>query len=382
MEMIGDNLSAIEAEVADVCGVLNVAHARLVRLTARLLASGDWKGIGIRSPEQWLAWHTGLSPERARQIVTVARRRTELPSVTTSLDEGELSIDQAVAVSKYTPADNEASVATFAKFTTVRQLRSTLSRYSFGPDANGAVAESTLPDHSTDPLAAERSGQLSGADREAVAPTRVSMCSDGSRFILRVDAPVDVGALLEKAIREAKDALIQAGHQAVTLGDGVVEVCHRSLCTISDVGRQSRYRVYVHLDTEGAWLNGGGVLPKALADKVMCDGVLQPVWLRGGKPVNVGRSQRIVPDRTRRFVVDRDRGCRFPSCGSKYWLEVHHIKHWREGGLTDTYNLVCLCPFHHDGHHRGDFLISGDADDPGGLSFTDLTGALIAAIRP
>ncbi len=40
----------LEAEMAEVCGVLNAATARLVALVARVLATEAWHGWGIRSP--------------------------------------------------------------------------------------------------------------------------------------------------------------------------------------------------------------------------------------------------------------------------------------------------------------------------------------------
>ena len=94
------------------------------------------------------------------------------------------------------------------------------------------------------------------------------------------------------------------------------------------------------------------------------------MWERAGVPVSVGRSLRIVPERTRRLVLDRDRGCRFPGCVATAHLEVHHVVHWAHGGRTDLDNLVALCPFHHDAHHAGEFGIGGDANGPGGLVFT------------
>jgi len=91
----------------------------------------------------------------------------------------------------------------------------------------------------------------------------------------------------------------------------------------------------------------------------------------------VGRAQRIVPIRTRRLVEDRDRGCRYPGCAATAHLQCHHVIHWVDGGPTDTWNLCCLCDFHHDAHHNGDFTITGDADEPGGLTFTTRYGSPI-----
>jgi hypothetical protein len=138
--------------------------------------------------------------------------------------------------------------------------------------------------------------------------------------------------------------------------------------------RRDAYRTYVHLDTEGAWLTGKPRLPKHATKKLTCDGILQPVWHTQGAPVNVGRAQRIVPPRTRRLVEDRDRGCRFPGCSATTHVECHHLIHWADGGTTDTANLCCLCDFHHDAHHDGDFTMTGNADDPAGLAFTSKGG--------
>ena len=106
---------------------------------------------------------------------------------------------------------------------------------------------------------------------------------------------------------------------------------------------------------------------------LLCDGVVQPVWEREGVPFSVGRTQRIVPERTRRLVERRDRGCRVPGCRGRF-VEVHHIVHWLEGGDTDTANLISLCPFHHRLHHQGVLGIAGNADVFDGVVFTDARG--------
>ena len=99
--------------------------------------------------------------------------------------------------------------------------------------------------------------------------------------------------------------------------------------------------------------------------------MITPVLLHAGVPVSVGRSQHIVPDRTRRVVEHRDGGCRVPGCTARHFLEVHHIIHWDDDGPTDTWNLICLCPHHHRLHHQGKLGIVGNADTPGGVTFTD-----------
>jgi hypothetical protein len=97
------------------------------------------------------------------------------------------------------------------------------------------------------------------------------------------------------------------------------------------------------------------------------------VWERDGKPVSVGRTQRIVPQRTRRLVEDRDKGCRYPGCPVTGHVEIHHIYHWLHGGETNYDELISLCGRHHDAHHRGEFdIVIGD--QPGVFRFLGRRG--------
>ncbi|MHB1474656.1 MAG: HNH endonuclease signature motif containing protein [Dermatophilaceae bacterium] len=410
-----------EQELASLCGVLNASYARLVAIVAGALVDESWAIAGVRSPEHWLTMRAGLSPFRARQVVAVARRAGELPSVMGEFADGQLSLDQVMVVARYAPAHVEASVAEFAVHASVPQLRRALSHYSFDPPAEPGHAQSTTTrDDNTGTGNAEagnaeagnaEAGDAEAGDAEAGnkaagdiktgdtaaggttagdppgwngfalvedragAPAELSMSYDEwGRFTMRFSAPADLGALVEAALNEGKDALFRAGRPEVTFGDAMVEIAQRSLGAVTSINRRDAFRTYVHLDTEGGWLTGKPRLPAHLVDKLTCDGILQPVWHTQGAPVNVGRAQRIVPTRTRRLVEDRDRGCRFPGCPATAHCECHHLIHWVDGGPTDTWNLCCLCPFHHGAHHDGEFTVSGNANNPGGLTFTTKSG--------
>ncbi len=116
---------------------------------------------------------------------------------------------------------------------------------------------------------------------------------------------------------------------------------------------------------------------------VGCDARIRPVLEAGGKAVSVGRAFRTVPDRTRIVIEERDRGCRVPGCDRSRWLHIHHIRHWEDGGGSDTDNLMALCHRHHRLHHLGKLGIEGNADDPNGIHFTDERGRpLDATGRP
>ncbi len=105
------------------------------------------------------------------------------------------------------------------------------------------------------------------------------------------------------------------------------------------VERRERFRINLFLDPAASptatWINGIGV-PEAIARLCTCDGTISPVFVDDSLPVSVGRSQRIVPERTRRAVLHRDKKCRNPLCAATRGLEVHHVVHWHDLGGTDT----------------------------------------------
>lgn len=84
-------------------GQLAQLHAELVDLTAQVIATNAWAGEGIVSPEHWLMLRCALSPVRAREIVTIARRQGDFPELERRLHSGSISVDQLVVVAKHVP---------------------------------------------------------------------------------------------------------------------------------------------------------------------------------------------------------------------------------------------------------------------------------------
>lgn len=336
-------------------GQIAQLHAEMIQVASQAIDDDTWAGAGIRSVEHFLEIKSGLDRHTVRKIVRVARRTEELPELMQSLHKGQVTLDQAAVIATHTPASHSADVTEFAQYATVTQLRRGLSGYFHDTDGTSTP----------DPQRCESTVRLSATDDQF----RLSF----------VTSDLVAGALVEQAIREAKDALFSNGNPEATLADGLVETAHRSLAAVNEPSRNKRYQVLVHLDTEGqSWLHKAGALPQHLVNRYTCEGTLIPVWRTEGKPVAVGRGQRIVPDRVRRLIEDRDKGCRFPSCHSTGYLEVHHKDHWRDGGTTDPSNLLCLCSFHHDEHHRGAFTIDGDPERMDGLTFRNHRGWAIS----
>jgi hypothetical protein len=333
---------APETVAASLQGSINLQHARLVRHMQTVLADGSWSGSGVVSPQHWLCWRAGVSSSTARHIVMVARRASSLPTLMAAFDDGALTLDQ-VAVACRVPDWADERVTAYARQMTVRQL-TTVTRREF----------------------------LDRPAPEPVSDESVTMGQrDDGRWWAAVRLDADHGSVVESALREARDALIQSGDRQATWADAMVEMARRSL-GVAGPERRQRFQLTMHVaaDHEGSpiarW-SSGRPLPASISALLSCDGDVRRLDHIAGAPVNLGRTMRIVPDRLRKIIIERDGGCRVPGCTNALHLDIHHLIHWSAGGRTDTNNLVTLCSRHHRTHHLGEFDISGNPDQPDGL---------------
>jgi len=250
---------------------------------------------------------------------------------------------------------------------TVAQLRRTLSRYAFhGPPEPSS--EPTPPPPVEEPRECEF-----GTD-------------DAGNGWLRALLPADEWAVVEAGLRARRDRLFHDtnGEQRdqLTWADALIDMADAALGHDERARpHHLRHRVLLHLETvedrPQAWFHKGDLIDDFIRRYLTCDCDVTPIFEAAGIPVAVGRSQRIVPDRTRLLVEHRDQCCRVPGCEANQWLHVHHLWHWEDGGPTDTWNLICLCPKHHRMHHQGQLGITGNADQPSTLCFTDRWGRTI-----
>jgi hypothetical protein len=116
--------------------------------------------------------------------------------------------------------------------------------------------------------------------------------------------------------------------------------------------------------TTASWAVGNGPgqghLPRCLARWASCDGEITRVVLgAGSRPLDVGRSQRVVPGYLRTVLNLRDGGCIIPGCDRPPgWCQAHHITHWADSGETSAENLALLCQKHHTELHLGRWTIT------------------------
>jgi hypothetical protein len=112
--------------------------------------------------------------------------------------------------------------------------------------------------------------------------------------------------------------------------------------------------------TGHATLNTGAPISLATARRIACDASIIPIVLGSdSEPLDIGRTSRTIPLGIRRAVVARDIGCVHLNCDAPAQrCEVHHVRHWANGGPTALNNLVLLCPRHHWTIHHDDWQIT------------------------
>ncbi len=107
--------------------------------------------------------------------------------------------------------------------------------------------------------------------------------------------------------------------------------------------------------------NGPGefVVSGRMAQQLSCDATIQRVMVDPvGKPLDVGRRTRLIPEQIRSALIVRDGRCRFPFCTKPAgWCHAHHVVHWSQGGPTSLDNLILLCSAHHHQIHSDNIPI-------------------------
>jgi hypothetical protein len=114
----------------------------------------------------------------------------------------------------------------------------------------------------------------------------------------------------------------------------------------------------------------GTVLTARQILTLICRAEISAIRWRDGLPLDVGRRYRTETPAQRRALTARDRGCRWPGCGTPAtWCTAHHIHPWQHGGKTRLPDLVLLCFVHHHYFiHLLGWILTGTPD--GLLRFT------------
>ena len=96
-------------------------------------------------------------------------------------------------------------------------------------------------------------------------------------------------------------------------------------------------------------------LPLETIRRMACMAVITPIIVGAdGVRLHLGDTTRLANHAQRRALRAMYRGCAVPGCCVAWeFVVIHHLKWFRNGGPTDTENLLPLCTKHHRYAHEG-----------------------------
>ena len=370
-----DQQSIDELDVA-ICRLVRQMNAESYRMLVLVREFDDrfgWAKWTFRNCAEWLAWRCGISLSAAREKVRTAQALRHLRAISAAFSDGRLSYSKVRALTRVAHEHDEDLLLAYALQATATQVEERCRQI-----------RNVAPESQRSAQRAWQRRSLSVWRNEGTNTLRIT-----------VEVPIEEGELITRAL----DCAVAAGEVSTAVGpdavaespgsgwraqqaDALVAVA-KAYLDGGSAGEAERgstadhYQVVVHVDDTA--LRGGlgrADLPIDTVKRLMCDGsVITIVEDDRGTPLDVGRKQRTVPTALKRALWSRDRGCSFPGCDRKRYLDAHHLHHWAEGGDTSLDNLTLLCTHHHRSLHEGGFRIHRDAD--GGLCFERADGRTI-----
>lgn len=338
-------IDEIEATLLDSWRDVSKATHRFLVLLREFDLREGWRAYGNVDCADWLNWKCGISRVTAQEKVRVAKALWTLPHIDAAFERGDLSYSKVRAVSRVATARNEEALLRFALESTAAQVEAYCRRLRNGDGVASADHARRLQEMRSLSRTIREDG--SGTLHVELPRADLELVLNALEYVGRTLPDDPTRSLFAKGadalLQMARDALAgRTGHGAA--GDN--------------------FQVIVHVDADALSGHGGeSDLPLPTVKRLCCDGAVTPIVEDDtGRPLDIGRKQRLVSGALKKAVFARDRSCTFPGCHHTRYLDAHHVQHWADGGETNLENLLLLCTAHHTLVHEGGFTIRRHRD--------------------
>jgi 5-methylcytosine-specific restriction endonuclease McrA len=354
--------AAVEEGFAELQRAAEQIELQRLRWLADLDRRRAFERDGFLSTTAWLITRHRLGPGAAQEQVRTARALQQMPVTRSAAEAGDIPVSAV----RLLPAAREVSPEAFAR--------------------DEAMLIEAASIHGVRDLARvtahwKRLAEPDGQDR--LWERRRLFASQTLGGMVRIDGDLDpetgdvvltaLGAVMDADAknRTDEDERTPAQRRADALG----VVC-RVWLDRADRPRLGGERPHVTVtvdlaaltDLKGAGgLDHGGAIDAHAVRRLACDASVTRVVLGPrSEPLDVGRRTPVIPPAIRRAVILRDGHCRFPGCDQPpSRCDVHHIRHWADGGPTSVANAALLCRRHHGLVHGPDgFRLQLENDGP------------------
>jgi 5-methylcytosine-specific restriction endonuclease McrA len=402
----------LEARICELAGHIAAATCQFLLLLADFDAREGWADWEMPSCAAWLSWKCQVAPGTAREYARVARALKGLPALAGELAAGRFSYAKARALTRIATAETEQDLVDMARHMTAAQLdrfacahrkasgdstpppRERKLTWRINDDATISVSATLQPEdgavflqalrasrddldhpHDKPPAAADGQAAAETVPAEDLADALAEICAS---YLQGRVATADNPDVYQVIIHAGVAAAAGDGDQPQQEQEGASAEAPpegRSPDPRGFRGNEDRASAEAREpgDAAGrgpwpiwhpAWLDrchiedGPAITPAAL-QLIGCNATISAmVHDADGTVLAVGRRTRTPPPALRRAVRERDRHrCRFPGCESRR-TDLHHIRHWANGGETSQDNLLSLCRRHHTIVHDKGYTIT------------------------
>ena len=327
--------------------LINGMEAECTRRLQRFDSGGGYAATQALTAQAWLRWKCNFSPAAAAGRVAVARELADLPQATQAIADGDFSYAHAAMIARTAEklggkmeSNAETILVSAAKELDLGRLRVVTLKLQHFMDPDSVREE------------ANESFELRFL--------HLSQTLDGVFYINgRFDS--EGGAILQAALNALSGPPTPDDKRSPKQrrADALVELARQKLDsgTLPAVGGQKPHlTVTVSMATlanlpgsPAADLEWAQPIPAETARRLACDAAVTPIFLdsESNQP-RAGQTSRSISGSQRKALVFRDKGCRFPGCDRPAdWTDVHHLKHWADGGKHVMNNMILLCRRHH-----------------------------------
>jgi hypothetical protein len=346
-DLDAQSLEALADDLVELRQSIDWLEAEWIRRVAHFDRREGKNLDGHSSTTAFLKHRCRMAGVRAHRSVALSHSLPAMPFVEKSFSVGDLSLDQ-VSILTSVPehlaeelARDEVGLVAAVAELSVADTRRMVDYWRSAVDSPGCEAE-----------AAELEAQ------------RYLFASKTMSGMVKVDALMDPiqGDLFLTAVRAITpprrdgDDRSPRQRRADALGD-----LARSFLDSGDAPGSEKPHLLVLADIAALRGQGGGahetsyglVLTLEQVRQYACDcSISRVVFGPDSEPIDLGRASRVVPASIARAVIARDRHCTDPGCDRPArWCDIHHIRHWVDGGPTAVRNLRLLCRYHHTREH-------------------------------
>jgi hypothetical protein len=394
-------LEWLETQICELAGHLAAATYRFLALLGDFDERRGWAQWQLPSCAAWLSWKCQLTSGTAREHVRVARALRALPVLSAEFAAGRMSFAKIRALTRIATPATDAGLADLAGPMTASQLErfarahrqvsraddgkaAIMRRVTWRQDEDGSLALTVrLPPADGAVLLQALRAATGDLDRQADPATHETPAAGPKP----ADKPVVTPASLADALVEVAGAFLAGKIEHASNPDLYQVIVHVGTHALT-AAPQTTYPGRVSAETPAGHpahpsrchIEDGPAISPATARAIACSATIS--WMlhdHQGNVLDVGRRHRTPPPALRRAVRERDHyRCQYPGCNSRK-VQIHHIRHWSNGGRTQLRNLILLCPTHHVIIHDLGYHITAAA---GGFTFTTPDGTPIPASPP